>query len=239
MQPTANRPMTISFRPAPQPPLERQPSRPRLAPELIAYHCPEHSASIRYAEILETLSAAAPAKHAPAFYFTSALSGAGTTTVLLNLAITAARQGRQRVVVVDANLRRPGIAERLRIAEGPGLREVLCGTTPLNDALQETVQINLFALTTGSKRPDSGLRLIAGTMRSVLRDLRRSFDLVLVDGPRWDGRPDIVAIGVACDAVYVVTPETEAEAPQVDQLIQVISEQGARLGGCVLTVPTA
>ncbi len=64
-------------------------------------------------------------------------------------------------------------------------------------------------------------------MRSVSAICGGSFDLVAVDGPRWDGRPDIVAIGVACDAVYVATPETEAEMPQVDQLIQVISEQGA------------
>ncbi len=233
-QPTL-RPMTISFRPAASPPPLGRPSlRPRLAPELIAYHCPEHPTAARYAELLTVLTAAAPAGRSPAFLFTSALLGAGTTTVALNLAITAARRGGSRVVVVDANLRRPGVASRLHLAEKPGLREVLSGTVTLEEAIQETEQINLFALTTGSSRTDSGPRLVAGTMRSLLRDLRRTFDLVLVDGPRWEGRPDGVAAGVACDAVYVVLPEVEAESPQADQLFQAIQAQGARLGGCVL-----
>jgi Mrp family chromosome partitioning ATPase len=72
-------------------------------------------------------------------------------------------------------------------------------------------------------------------MRSLVRDLRQRFDLLLVDGPRWDGRPEVVAAGAACDAVYVVMPETEAESPQLDHLFQVIPEQGARLAGCILT----
>ena len=227
-------PMTISFRSPDPATVERPASRPSLAPELIAYHCPEHPTSVRYEEILSTLTASTASGRAPAFFFTSALFGAGTTTVLLNLAITGARQGKCRVVVVDANLRRPGLASHLRIADEPGLREVLNGAAKLEDAIQETAQINLFALTTGTRHTDGGPRLVAGTMRSLVRDLRRTFDLVLVDGPRWDGRPDVVAAGVACDAVYVVMPEAEAESPQMDQLFQIIPEQGAKLGGCVL-----
>ena len=169
-----------------------------------------------------------------AFFFTSAMLGARTTTVLLNLAITAAHDN-QRVVVVDANCRRPGIAAKLGLADQPGLREVLNGTITLDDALQETEQINLFVLTTGSRRPDSGLRMVAGTMRSLVRDLRRQFQLVLMDGPRWESRPDVLAAAAACDAVFVVMPESEAESSQVDQVVQAIPEQGARFGGCILT----
>jgi len=228
----APRPMTISFRPPPAV-AENPGPRPCLAPELAAFHCPEHPTSARYRDLLASLTVAAIGDRAPAFLFTSALFGAGTTTVLLNLAITAARQGR-RVVVVDANMRRPGIASRLHLEEAPGLRDVLGGAAALDDALQETAQVNLLVLTAGSRRSDGVPRLIGGTMRSVLRDLRRKFDLILIDGPRWDGRPDVVAAAVACDAVFVVVPEDEAETPQVDQLLQVIPEQGARLGGCVL-----
>jgi Mrp family chromosome partitioning ATPase len=136
---------------------------------------------------------------------------------------------------VDANLRRPGIAPKLLLAESPGLHDVLAGTSPLAAAIQETEAINLFALTTGSAGADMGLRIVAATMRSLVRELRRRFQLVLIDGPRWDGRPEVVAAGVVCDSIYVVTPEAEAESPHVDQLLQVIPEQGGRLGGCVLS----
>jgi Mrp family chromosome partitioning ATPase len=231
-----SRPMTISFRPAV--PVEKPVSRPRLAPELIAYHCPEDPASARYGELLTALTRAA-AGPAAAFLFTSARLDAGTTTVLLNLAITATRQGRRRVIVVDANTSRPDLGARLGIKDRPGLGDVLDGTALLVDAIQETEQINLFALTAGSRPSAGSPRLVARTLRSLVRELRRRFDLVLIDGPRWDGQPDLVAAGLACDAVYVVMPEAEAESPQTDQLTRVIAEQGVRLGGCVLTACTA
>src|SRR5262249_43030997 len=161
----------------------------------------------RYRQLLQTLRAAVDAAQPAALFFTAARHGAGTTTVLLNLALSATRHERERVVVVDANFRRPGLAPKLLLSESPRLRDRLTGAARLDDALQETEAINLFALTTGTRGPDVGLRVIAATMRSLLRELRRRFHLILVDGPRWDGRPEVVAAGVACDAVYVVTPE--------------------------------
>ena len=59
--------------------------------------------------------------------------------------------------------------------------------------------------------------------------MRQRFDLALVDGPRWDGRPEVVALGCACDAVYLCLPEAEQDTPETVELLQVIPEQGA---GC-------
>jgi hypothetical protein len=72
-------------------------------------------------------------------------------------------------------------------------------------------------------------------MRSLLRHLREQFDLVLVDGPCWDGRPEVVALGCACDAVFLCLPESDQDTPETADLLQVIPEQGAALCGCVLT----
>ena len=106
--------------------------------------------------------------------------------------------------------------------------------------MQPTEQANLFALTAGSPTPNSlrdagsGMRFVAETMRSLLRQLRQRFPLVFVDGPRWDGRPEALVLAAACDAVYLVVPEQEAEMPQTDALLQLIPKQGARLAGCIL-----
>jgi len=59
--------------------------------------------------------------------------------------------------------------------------------------------------------------------------------MVLVDGPRWDGRPEVVALGCACDAVCLCMPEAEQHRPETTDLLQIIPEQGAILCGCVLT----
>ena len=72
-------------------------------------------------------------------------------------------------------------------------------------------------------------------MRSVLRHLRDRFDLVLVDAAPWDGRPEVVTLGSFCDAVYLVLRQNDAETPLVQELRQLIPQQGSRLRGCILT----
>jgi Mrp family chromosome partitioning ATPase len=206
----------------------------RFVPELVAYHNPGHPLSQQYRQLLPPLLAALPALGSQVLLFTSARDGSDTTTVLLNVAITAVRELRKRVAVVDGNLRRPALADRLGMPESPGVREVLAGMVPLEKALRESEQSGLLALTAGLGCAGNGLRFVAETIRSLLRQLRQRFDLVLVDGPRWDGRPDVVLLGSACDAVYLVLPENEADSTQVDDLYQVIPAQGGHLAGCIV-----
>ncbi len=205
-----------------------------LAPELVAYHAPNQPAARQYRDVLEAvLSASKAAAHPSALLFSAAAPSSGATTALLNVAITAAEQGRHRILVVDANLRRPAVAERLALAATPGLREAMAGEVNVDEAIQATEQANLFALTAGL-RTASGVRFVAESFRSLLRQLCQRYPLVFVDGPHWDSKPDVTALGSACDAVFLVTPESKAETSQIDALIQLLPTQGARLAGCIL-----
>jgi Mrp family chromosome partitioning ATPase len=205
---------------------------------LVAFHAPDLPTGEQYRDLLAALlpaSGVRAGERCPVLVFTAAELGTGATTIVLNVAITAARQGRRRVVVVDANLRRPAVADRLGLPPAPGLREVLQGAAALDQALQPTEQLNLLALTAGLTEAAPGTRFVAETTRSLLRQLRQRADLVLVDGPVWDTRSEGTALGAAADAVYVVLSEKEADTPQADALLQAIAEQGVRLGGCVLS----
>lgn len=228
----------VRFRPMPLVASARaaEPRRSRLAAELVAFHAPDQAAASQYRELLGSLlpACATDGEDCPVLLFTGCREGAGATTVVLNTALTAARAGGRRVIVVDYNLRGPAVAERLGLPAVPGLREVLSGATSLEQALQETEQEGLFALTAGRAEPGSGTRFVAQTTRSLLRQLRQSADLVLIDGPPWEARPEVTALGAAADAVCLVVPEAEAEADQTDRLLQAIREQGACLAGCVL-----
>jgi Mrp family chromosome partitioning ATPase len=212
--------------------------RSRLAPELLAYHAPNEPAARQYAEVFAAVLNACPAPDRPnVLLCCSALPRCGNTTTLLNLSILAARQER-RVLVVDANLREPGIAERLGLPIAPGLREALAGAVSLDEVIQPTELPNLFALTAGV-RDTATVRFVSGTIRSLLRQLRQRYPLVFVDGPCWDGRPEVVSLGAACDAVFLVVPETQAESPRTDGLLQLIPGQGVRLAGCILVADTS
>src|SRR5262249_27926067 len=160
-----------------------------------------------------------PAGRAQVLLFTAAGSGAGTTTALLNLAVTAVQGRKLRVIVVDADVRQPAVAARLGLPLAPGLQEVLAGTASLQRALPETGLANLWVLTAGEVG-GGGARLASEAMRSVLRHLRGRFDLVLVDAPPWDGRPEVVALGSFCDAVFLVVRQELAQTAAVNDLLQ-------------------
>jgi Mrp family chromosome partitioning ATPase len=230
----APRLLTVQFRRLPLGPVPG-PDPARVAPDVVAYHQPEHPISGQYRDLAGGVLASLPGEQARVLLFVSAAAGAGTTTVLLNTAVTLARQNGPRVLVVDAHLRRPAVAGRLGLEEAPGLREVLAGRLPLESAVRATGLTGLSALTAGSAEAAPPTRLAGEGMRVVLRQLREQFDLVLVDGPRWDGRPEVVALGCACDAVYLCLPEAEQNAPETGDLLQIIPEQGATLCGCILT----
>jgi Mrp family chromosome partitioning ATPase len=228
-------PRGVQFRALPT----RNASHSSFAAELVAYHAPEQVAARQFRDVLDAVfNASATPNRGAVLLLTSILPGCGTTTALLNLAITAARQSRQRVVVVDAHFRRPAVADKLGLPAAPGLREVMAGTIALDEAIQTTEQENLLALTAGI-RESGGVRFVAESLRSLLRQLRQRYPLVFVDGPRWDSKQDVLTLAAACDSVLLVVPESEADTPQTDALLRLIPQQGARLAGCILVAETS
>jgi Mrp family chromosome partitioning ATPase len=225
----------VAFQPFPPEPPPLAPPNERFSPDLVAFHRPEHPVSEQYRSLWRSVATPLPAGRAQVLLFTAAGTGAGTTTALLNLAVTVVRGGNLRVVVVDADVRQPAVAGRLGLFPGPGLQEVLAGKELLPRALQESGLANLWVLAAGEAAPGGATRLASEAMRSALRHLRGRFDLVLVDAPPWDGRPEVVALGSFCDAVYLVVRQAQAQTPAVNDLLRLIPQQGGRLRGCVLT----
>lgn len=225
----------VAFRPLPAEPLRRRPAYERFAAELVAFHQPEHPSAEQYRSLYLSIEAQLPEGSSRVVLFTGTGAAAGTTTVLLNLAITSARQSGLRVIVVDANLRRPAIADRLGLRDAPGLCDVLQGRVAPQRALQETGEAGVLALPAGNPDESDLVRLNEETLRSIVRILRSRFDLVLVDAPSWAEHPETVALASVCDVVYLVTPQETADAPAVKTLLQTIPQQGGRLRGTILT----
>lgn len=223
-----------AFKPVPKELLPLPPVSERFAPELVAYHRPEDGASVAlrrlFASIRET------AGDGPrAILFQAAAAESGTTTVLLNVAITAAREGDLRVVVVDAARERPAVARLLGLHPAPGVAEALSGSVTVESALQESGLPNLVVLTAGEKGGADGIRLAGGEMRGLLSALRERFDLVFVDASHWEGRPGDVGLAGLCDGVYLVVRESQQESGAVAEVMRAVAHQTGRLRGCVLT----
>lgn len=208
-------------------------TRPRFAPELIAFHQPEHALSQQYRCVLDHLVTTARSGDARVLLLSGASAGAGTTTVLLNLAITHARDSKQRVLVADTDVHRSTLADKLGLNAVPGLREVLTAMVPLQRAVRGTGEPHLEALTLGedSEHPALAVR----SLKATFQQLRKRFDLILVDGPTWQDGPEMLSLAAACDALFLVLPLSQAGTPETTNLFQSILRQGIRLRGCLLT----
>ena len=183
-------PSAVTFRPSAA---ETLPRGPHFAAEVVAHHQPDHPISGQYRELLAALTPAVPGEAAAALLLTPALPGADVSAVLLNLAVTAARKGGRRVIVVDADLRQPTLAERLGLSARPGLAEVLAGNRHPGTGVaadrpiqsRRTHRRGTVARWAASRRRNPCLAAAPGCASAC--------GLALVLGPHWIGRPDAPA----------------------------------------------
>jgi capsular exopolysaccharide synthesis family protein len=115
--------------------------------------------------------------------FTSAQPLEGKTTTAVNVAMALAYGG-ARVLVIDGDMRRPGLHRLLRLTNERGLSQVLIGQARLRDVIQRTVDPNLLAVTAGRTPPNPSELLSSERMRILLSNLEHGpFDWIIVDTP--------------------------------------------------------
>ena len=124
----------------------------------------------------------------------SSIAGEGKTLTSINLAVNMANTGRKKVLLLDMDIRKGSIAQRLGIRGRMGLSEYLLGGASQDSIIQKTSNPWLYIITSG-KRMESPNDLLAGSkFRTLLIDLQSRFDLVIVDTPPILPVPDAVTI---------------------------------------------
>jgi capsular exopolysaccharide synthesis family protein len=168
---------------------------------------------------------------------TSSTSREGTTAVTCGLAVALAETG-SRVVLVDANLREPGVATYLAVDSVRGLADVLAGTAPLHTALHEWGGGRLTVLPAGFPSRDPGELLAAPTLAKTIATLEDDFDIVLIDAPPLLSAADAAVLSSLAGGVLLVIRAGRTRAPQVQRAAGILDGVGAQLLGAVLnTLP--
>ena len=133
-----------------------------------------------------------------ALLFTSCLADEGKSSSVCNLAIMQAQVGK-RVIVVEADLRRPRATSYLGLPSSVGVTDVLVGKVAVADAIQ-TWGSDLFDVLASGPTPPSPSDLLGSQrMRQLIEQLRGQYDLVFIDAPPLLPFADAVATGRACD----------------------------------------
>jgi Mrp family chromosome partitioning ATPase len=164
---------------------------------------------------------------------TSARAGEGKTTTAVNLAFVAAE--RSRVLVVDANLSRPGAATRLDAPAEPGLTDLLVDGLRPEEAIA-SIESSGYDLLPAGRRVRHHADLLAGRlMTTLIAELKRHYDLILLDGPPVDDVEAAASLVRAADASFFVVRSGQTCRKVADRALAVLAGAGARIDGCILT----
>lgn len=162
---------------------------------------------------------------------TSALPSEGKTLTATNLALTLSESYQRRVLLIDADLRRPRMREIFGLPVSAGLTDVL--TSPRGDRLPvHHVAGNLWVLAAGRMVPDPMSLLVSPSMKQLIEDARESFDWVIVDTPPIAILPDANLLGAMIDTALLVVSAESTPYPMVQRAVDAIGAQ--RILGVVL-----
>ncbi len=165
---------------------------------------------------------------------TSAVQGEGKSTTAGNLAVTLA-QGGLRVCIIDADLRRPRVADVFGIEGSVGLSNVLAGQHDVEDVLVPWQDGMLTVLPAGTCPPNPSELLGSQHMQHLLAKLSSSFDVLVIDSPPLLPVSDAVILAQATDGALLVVRHGSTGREQVAAAVASLATVGAPLIGTVMT----
>ncbi len=165
---------------------------------------------------------------------TSAQASEGKTTTSLALATGFARMGR-RVLLIDADMRRPSLQSRLNISNERGLSNLLTSADPLESITVKAEQANLTLLPAGPIPPSPTELLSTGRMEEILQTAARQFEVIVVDSPPILGLADAPLMSALVDGVMIVVEADRSRRGSLKSALRRLRGMRPVLLGAVLT----
>ncbi len=179
---------------------------------------------------MEFSSIDAPAK---LIAVTSSNQSEGKTATISNLAVTYAQIGR-RVLLIDADMRRPAVHRLFGLSNRRGLTNALISKGDYNDYVVETPTENLFLLPSGPIPPNPAEILMSDSFTHILEASRSDFDLVLVDSPPVGVVTDGAIVASKVDGVVYVVRAGKVDRRQLQRAASLLKQVKARVLGYIL-----
>lgn len=155
---------------------------------------------------------------------TSAVAGEGKSTLILGLALSAARAN-QRVLVIDADLRRPALHEHLNLPNEQGLSRILTDrSVSLKPDRVSLSGLRIDVLTAGSESPDPVKLLSSKRMKDLITMFTSRYDLVLIDTPPVLGMVDAVQVASLCNGSILVGRLDQVTQADLTQAVERLSK---------------
>jgi capsular exopolysaccharide synthesis family protein len=206
----------------------------REVPELVTQARPQSQMAESYRALRTSLllsNLGAPPK---VIMVTSARPQEGKTTTSINTAIVLAQKG-VRVLLIDADLRRPSVHKTLGMGPRSGLSNVLTGSA----TMQQTITVspilpNLFILPAGTPPPNPAELLASSNLRDLIAELRGMYDHIVIDTPPTLSVTDAVVLSPRADATILVIRSGQTTKQALRRARDILMQVNAHVAGVLL-----
>jgi succinoglycan biosynthesis transport protein ExoP len=165
---------------------------------------------------------------------TSARPQEGKTTTSINTAIVLAQKG-VRVLLVDADLRRPSIHKTLGMGPRSGLSNVLTGSATMQQTITTSpILPNLFIMPAGTPPPNPAELLASSNMRDLIAELRELYDHIVIDTPPTLSVTDAVVLSPRADATILVIRSGQTTKQALRRARDILMQVNAHVAGILL-----
>lgn len=165
--------------------------------------------------------------------FSSPSPGEGKTTTCANIAITFA-QTNARVLIIDADLRKPKMHKTFAVPAQPGLTNLLSGFNTFDEVIKETGYANLDLITAGHIPPNPAELLSSPQMKNILEELSQRYDYIFVDTPPVNVVTDVAALSKYVTGIVMVARQGITTTDSMKRALESLQFVDANILGTIL-----
>ena len=169
----------------------------------------------------------------PVIGVTSSMRGEGKSTTAVNLSYVLAERG-SRVLLIDGDLRIPSIAKKMDIESTPGLTDLLMGKGANMEVFQTSILKNWYVLPAGEIPPNPSELLGSRRMETVLNDLKKAFDYIIIDLPPVNIVSDALSIANFITGMVIVIREDYTVKKELERCFRHLKLSNVNVLGCVM-----
>jgi len=200
---------------------------------LITFDNPNSAISEQFNTIRTNIQFSSVDKKLKSILFTSSAPSEGKSTVSNNVAVSWAKQGK-KVILMDADLRRPTIHKTFNVSNRIGLSSYLLGNAELDEIIKPTMVQNLYVITSGPVPPNPSELLGSMRTRDLLTRLVDKFDLLILDAPPANSVTDSQVLSAQVDGVIIVVPQGIADKAGVIHAKEALEIVHANILGAIM-----
>lgn len=205
----------------------------KLERNLITISDPKSIVSEQFRTIRSNITFSAPREELKTLLVTSSIPGEGKSTNVANLGVVFAQEGK-KVLIVDADMRRPTLHRIFRLLNTEGLSSVLINQQTIQNVVQETAIVGLDIITSGPLPLNPSELLASKSMEILLKVLKQEYDLVIFDSPPLLPVTDAQILSFKCDGTILIIDRNKTKKADIMKAKAALTKSQAKILGTVL-----